>query len=296
MALDVYQSITTRILEQLQNGTVPWHKPWYGEEGSPQNLVSRKSYRGINVFLLAAMPHDSPFWLTYRQARQLGGTVRKGAKSTSVVFWKWIERRDAETGETDRIPLLRYYNVFNLEQCELPEGKVPERPAVPQNDFEPIERCERVVEAMPSKPTIRHDASAAFYRPGTDSVHIPKRERFDGAEEFYSTLFHELIHATGHQNRLNRPGICNLSTFGSHPYSKEELVAEMGAAFLCGQTGIENRTIDNSAAYIAGWLRQLRNDRKLVIHAAAAAQKAADFILDRQFSEFASESVGGLAS
>ncbi len=296
MAIDVYQRITARVLEQLENGTVPWHKPWSGDDAAPQNLLSRKAYRGINSFLLACMPFDSPFWLTYRQAKQLGGSVRQGEKSTPVVFWKWLDHEDVETGETERIPLLRYYNVFNSTQCELPDGKVPEQPAGPTNDFEPIERCERVIVKMPSKPVIRHDANAAYYQPNCDSIHLPKRERFDAHEEYYSTAFHELVHATGHASRLNRSGITDVAAFGGQSYSKEELVAEMGAAFLCGHCGIENSTIENSSAYIAGWLRKLRNDKKLVVRAAAAAQKAADYILDRQFAEPIAEPAEGVAT
>jgi antirestriction protein ArdC len=286
MALDCYQRITDRIIEQLDNGTVPWHKPWTcGEAGAPQNLVSRRVYRGINTFLLACLPYESPFWLTYRQAKQIGGHVRKGEKSAPVVFWKWLEKPDPDTGEAKRIPLLRYYSVFNSAQCDLPTDKVPELPGAVENDFEPIAKCEQLVETMPNPPSVHHDAAAAFYQPATDAVHIPKRQRFDSPEAYYATLFHELMHATGHESRLNRPGITDVAAFASQSYSNEELIAEMGAAYLCGHTGIENRTLDNSAAYIAGWLRRMRDDKKLVVHAAANAQKAADFVLNRTFEE-----------
>jgi len=286
MALDVYQRINALILEQLENCTVPWHKPWsYGEAGAPQNLVSRKAYRGINTFLLACQPHESPFWLTYRQAKELGGHVRKGEKSAPVVFWKWLEKPDPETGEAKRIPLLRYYSVFNSSQCEIPAEKVPELTGAADNDFAPIAKCEHLVELMPNPPSVLHDAAAAYYLPATDSVHLPMCQRFDSPEAYYATLFHELTHASGHESRLNRPGITDVAAFASRSYSKEELIAEMGAAYLCGHTGIENETLDNSAAYIAGWLRRLRNDKKLVVHAAASAQKAADFVSNRSFEE-----------
>ena len=284
MAIDVYERITARVLEQLERGTVPWHKPWRGgETGCPRNLISRRPYRGINVFLLAACtPFESPFWLTFRQANELGGHVRKGAKSTPIVFWKWVRREDSETGETEQFPLLRYYNVFNVEQCELPPEKFPAFPSVPASGFHPITGCELIVEGMSDRPAIHYEGAAAYYRPLTDSVHLPKPERFDSPEHFYGTLFHELIHATGHESRLNRPGIIETPRFGTPNYAKEELIAEMGAAFLCGHAGID-KVIDNSASYVAEWLNRLRDDKRLVVHAAAAAQKAADFILGREF-------------
>jgi len=286
MALDCYQRITDRIIEQLDNGTIPWRKPWTcGEAGAPQNLFSRREYRGINTFLLACQPYELPYWLTYRQAKELGGHVRKGEKSTPVVFWKWLEKPDSETGETERIPLLRYYSVFNIAQCDLPTDKVPELPGAADNDFEPIAACEELVESMPSPPAIQHDAPAAYYQPATDSVHLPKPQRFETPEAYYATLFHELTHATGHESRLNRSGVTDVAAFASQSYSKEELIAEMGAAYLCGHVGIEDCTLDNSAAYIAGWLRRLRDDKKLVVHAAASAQKAADFVLNRTSEE-----------
>ena len=283
MKLDVYERITARILQQLESGTVPWRMPWRrGEAGHPRNLISGHRYRGINVFLLSCATHDSPFWLTYRQSKQFGGHVRKGEKSTPVIFWKWVERENSETGGTERFPLLRHYSVFNVEQCELPPEKIPALPAISESDFEPIAACEQVVADMPDPPTIHHGGGSASYRPVSDTVQIPRPERFDEPGEYYSALFHELTHSTGHESRLSRPGITDDIRFGSHSYSREELVAEMGAAFLCGHCGIENTVIDNSASYIAEWLKRLRDDKRLVVHAAAAAQKAADFILGHQ--------------
>ncbi|MCA9069418.1 MAG: DUF1738 domain-containing protein, partial [Planctomycetaceae bacterium] len=277
MAIDVYERITARILTQLEKGTIPWRKPWKGgEAGHPRNLVSGHRYRGVNIFLLTCAPFDLPFWLTFRQAKQLGGHVRKGEESTPVVFWRWVEREHPETGNVEKFPVLRHYNAFNIEQCDLPAEKVPEIATVPENDFEPIQLCEDVVAGMPDPPSIQHGGGRASYRPATDSVQMPRPERFDGPEEYYSTLFHELTHSTGHPSRLDRPGITEIKPFGTPDYSREELVAEMGAAFLCGHCGIENTVIENSAAYIAGWLQRLRNDKRLVIQAAAAAQKAAD--------------------
>ena len=175
---------------------------------------------------------------------------------------------------TKRIPLLRYYTVFNLEQTTGIE--TPMEPH--KQTFQPIERCEALVASMPQRPTLHHGEPRAYYRPLVDAINMPRPELFDSPEEYYSTLFHEMTHSTGHERRLNRPTLTDLCPFGSTNYSKEELVAEMGAAFLCGVCGIENRTVDNSAAYIASWLRVLKNDKQMVILAAAQAQRAADFI------------------
>lgn len=281
----VYEIITSRIIEQLEKGTVPWHKPWNGDLSYPRNGVSQRAYRGINVFLLGCSEYSSPNWLTFKQAKDLGGAVRKGEKSTPVIFWKWLDKEDSETGDAIKVPLLRYYNVFNVSQCDLPADKLPPEPKIETFPFSPIETCEQVVSEMANPPAIESNANAAFYRPSSDSVHMPSPERFEKAEEFYSTLFHELTHATGHKSRLHREGIADVAAFGSRTYSKEELIAEMGSAFLCGHCRIEQTTLDNSAAYINGWLKKLKGDSKLVIHAAAAAQKATDLILGTTFQE-----------
>jgi len=261
---------------------VPWHQPWSSE--AAKNLISKREYRGINVFLLGASRYANPYWLTFRQAKQLGGHVAKGERSTPVVFWKWLEHeRENADGEleTYSTPLLRYYRVFNVEQCE---GIAPEKVPALENarDFQPIEEAERVVQEMPQRPIIQHEAAQAFYRPSADIVNMPAAELFNCDAEYYSTLFHELTHATGHESRLKRLDTDKLAAFGSRDYSQEELVAEMGSAFLCGHCGIAERIIDNSAAYIQGWLRSLRNDKRLVVFAAAQAHKAADFILDTE--------------
>jgi len=278
MESKVYQVITDRIVGLLEKGTIPWRKPWAGG-GSPRNLCSGKEYRGVNVFLLSATAFSAPWWLTFNQAKDRGGSVKKGEHGFPVIYFQMLEKEDASKPRGKaRIPLLRYYTVFNVGQCEgieAPEVKL--RP-----DVAPIEACERVVPYYPSPPHIVHGEPRAYYQPSTDRINLPERRLFDSAEEYYCTLFHELGHSTGHDKRLGRKGITDPVMFGSHGYSKEELVAEMTAAFLCGHCGIENATLDNSAAYIAGWLRKLRDDRKLVIEAAAQAQKAADLILGRR--------------
>ena len=289
---DVYQIITDKVVTLLEQGTVPWQKPWKGgAAGAPKNAVSKKPYRGVNVFMLAVTAefagYDSPYWITYKQAQELGGNVRKGEKATLVVFWKFIDKETTdETGKkhVEQIPFLRYYNVFNACQCEnitIPDAPIDETPDL---DFSPIEVCENVIGNFAKSPPIYHEGSGnrAYYKPTADEVYMPKRENFHSVAEYYSVLFHEVTHSTGHKSRLDRHKDDQAwAPFGSCDYSKEELVAEMGAAFLCGMCDIENETIDSSAAYIEGWLRKLKNDKKLVVHAAAQAQKATDYILGK---------------
>jgi antirestriction protein ArdC len=277
---DVYQIITDRIIALLESGTVPWRRPWKGGE-VPQNLVSRKPYRGVNVFLLNSTRFASPFWLSFKQVQSIGAAVRKGEHAFPVVFWKLRDVENEDKAEEDkqrekRVPLLRYYGVFNIEQCENVRPSL--LPKLETGEFQPIERCDQLVAQMPKRPKIVHGGARAAYCPIQDKVTMPKTVLFDSPEFYYSTIFHELTHATGHASRLSRKGITDPIHFGSDPYCREELVAEMGAAFLCGHCQIENRTIQESASYIRGWLDRLKNDRKLVVHAAALAQKACDFI------------------
>jgi len=275
-----YDVVTESIIKQLERGVAPWRKPWRTE--IPTNLVSKKEYRGINIFLLASQGYGSRYWLTYRQAQALGGTVRKGEHGSKVVFWKIDEYRKekAETGEIEnrKSILLRYYTVFNLEQCE--GIKSPE----PAPVINPIEQCESIVEQMPNRPKLEQD-SRACYRPSTDTVDMPARSAFHSAEAYYSTFFHELTHSTGHPSRIGREGIMNHNPFGSEDYSKEELVAEMGAAMICGVVGIDSQTLDNSAAYLQTWINKLKSDSRLIVSAASQAQKAADYILAKAASE-----------
>jgi antirestriction protein ArdC len=281
----VYELVNDRIMQLLQEGTVPWRKTWNATSNQPKNLISKKEYRGINVFLLACMPYASQYWMTYKQCQDKGGHVKKGEKSTPVIFWKFVDRKDdgeanGEEGSSNgKYGMLRYYSVFNFEQTEGIEAP-PAAEAIP-NTFTPIERAEQIISNMPLRPEIKYGGNQPAYSPFLDYVKMPVPESFESPEEYYSTAFHELTHATGHASRVGRKGILEPSYFGSHEYSKEELVAEMGSAFLCGHSGIE-RTIKNSAAYIQGWLRSLKNDKTLLIQAAGAAQKASDYILNRK--------------
>ena len=280
MNIKSYERITERIETLLAAGVVPWHKPWKASTGLPRNLITQKPYRGINVFLLMAMGYESPNWLTFRQAIQLGGSVKKGEKSCPVVFWKQFKIEDEESGEAKKIPILRIYHVFNTAQCE-------ELKTVPAPEEVPfvVTSAAEIVAKMPQPPKIKSGMSHAFYQPVNDTVGMPERKRFETEDAYHATLFHELIHSTGHESRLKRQSIMERNGFGSMPYCKEELVAELGSAFLCGQAEIVDRTIDNSAAYIEGWLDSLKDDPTLIVYAAAQAQKAADFILGRTLQE-----------
>lgn len=277
---NVYEIVTEQVIRQLEQGVAPWRKPWRTEV--PCNLVSGKPYRGLNVFMLATQGYESRYWLTFNQAKKLGGHIKQGEKSTLVVFWhigeeRIIRQTDGKERKSTPI-LLRYYNVFNVCQTEGIADKLglgKSAPRIPSMD-----QCEAIVSGMPNPPA-REQSDRAWYRPSTDTVGMPSRNLFNSSEEFYSTLFHELTHSTGHASRVGREGIEQLNTFGSESYSREELIAEMGAAMLCGVTGIAPSTIQNSASYLQSWISRLRGDSKLLVSAASAAQKSADYILGK---------------
>ncbi len=268
----VYEIVTSRILAQLERGVVLWRKPW--RTLPPANLISKKPYRGINVFLLALAGYGSQYWLTYRQAQALGGNVRRGEHGSKIVFWKFdtyeTETADGESEER-KSAFLRYYTVFNLEQTEGLKALLALPAAFP------IESAEAILKGMQNPPAFEQDAQAA-YLPSRDVVTMPSRTAFDSQAEYYSTLFHELTHSTGHAKRLAREGFDTPQKFGSESYSREELIAEMGSAMLCGIAGIEQSTLANSAAYLKTWIERLKSDSRLVVSAASAAQKAADYI------------------
>lgn len=272
--MNVYAVITDRILEALAKGVVPWRKPWRTE--APKNLVSGREYRGVNVLLLQSQPFESPYWLTFTQARDLRGTVKRGERGTPIVFWK-IRKDEDSNGKVSRNFVLRYFTVFNAAQCEGIEAP----PAVDRPAFNPIEQCERVVSSYTDPPTILTMGQQAAYLPALDRIWIPKPEHFTSPEEYYSTLFHELAHSTGAAHRLARKGVVDAGRFASHTYSFEELVAECCSAFLAAHAGIAPATLENSTAYIASWASKLRSESRWIVEAAAQASKAADLILGR---------------
>ena len=269
--VSVYEVVRDRILSSLEAGTVPWRQTW--QSLSPMNIATRKPYRGINRLLLSG----HTWWGTYNQIRRAGGHVRRGEKASGmVVFWSCYdtEKVVSENGEQVTValqrerPLVRYYKVFNLSQCEGIEVEQA-------GEVRPVATCEDLIAR--NRPRVGPGEPA--YYPAGDRIAMPAPDRFASPEAYYAAFFHELTHWTGHASRLNRPGITEPIRFGSERYSREELTAEMGAAFLCAMTGTDVPVAENQAAYIAGWLRHIRDGSAAdVIRAAADAQRAADFL------------------
>jgi len=280
-----YEVITARILDMLSQGQIPWRRPWRAIKGSgmqhPRN-ISGNRYRGANWFLLGMLSYPNPTFLTYRQAQTLGGHIRKGERGFPVVFWKLLQITEETATEAEqvgrKIPFAKTYTVFNVSQCEGLSLVLPETVPDPVT-FDPIQEAEALWEGMPQRPELHYGGDRACYMPGLDLVKMPPRGAFGTAEGFYETLFHEAGHATGHATRLNRKELMAGSHFGARDYSLEELVAELCAAFLCAEAGIDQAVIENQAAYLQGWLEKLQKDQSAFVTAAARAQKAADFIL-----------------
>lgn len=281
---DLYQTVTDKIIAMMETGTVPWRSPILTRDiGWPVNYASKKQYRGCNVFLLAftgfAHGYDSAYWLTFKQAQSAGGAVRKGERSTQVIFWTMLEGKTPDPknpGKNKKIPVLRYYNVFNL--CQIDGIAKPDAQPAPV-PFDPIAAAQAIVDGYTPGPKLVHEGNRACYRPTTDTVTIPAPTSFTTNHAYYATLFHELSHSTGHESRLKRLDNTCLAPFGSPDYSREELVAEMSSAFLCAHAGITPALIENQTAYIANWTKALKSDKRAVITAAGAAQKSADWIM-----------------
>jgi antirestriction protein ArdC len=292
MSKDIYELITTRFIEQLKHGTVPWQKPWMGV----QNIVSKKPYRGINALILGGSDFESPYWLTFKQAHDLGGKVKNGEHATPVIYYKLFEKRDDQgnlilgsNGRPARIPFIRWSNAFNLDQTE---GIAPpaQTQAVVQNPLHPLEKAAKIVEEAKTCP-IYHTGFAAVYSPGEDVIRMPAQKTFRSPESYYQTLFHEMTHSTGHASRLDREGVTLPVKFGSERYSKEELIAELGASFLSNEAGILNQVqFDNSAAYLGSWIEKFQNDHKMIFTASSQAQRSTDFILGVEQKESLVES------
>lgn len=280
--VDVYQMVTDRIIELLETSTVPWQKPWT-ESGLPMNVISKRPYRGINLWLLLSLNYERNLFLTWDQLKKIGGSVLQGQHGHIVVFWKQVKKVPEELddkGKPKQIPMLRYYKVFNVEQCrDIPQNLIPELGSLA---LDSMLECEAISNSMPDCPVIKHKENKAFYHVGEDYINMPKKKSFKTIEAYYSTFFHELVHSTGAEKRLGRKTITEMAEFGSEPYSLEELIAEIGAAYLNSFTGILDKEIESSAAYIGGWLEKLRSDKRFIISASGQAQRAVDLILGRQ--------------
>lgn len=257
-----------------------WRQPWT-TNGPPRNLISRRAYGGINIFLLSSQGFVSPFWITERSLHDCEGKVKDGETPTEVVLWQWrlVQHTDDARGRPSDsprwVPFFWSHFLFNSDQCD-----GIETPKINRSPFKHIKKCRAIVELIPMQPRIEHGVPKAYYQPTFDHVNMPNPELFASAEEYYCTLFHELVHSSGHPSRLNRH-----KPFGEafrnngHAYSKEELVAVFGAAFLCARARISSSTIANSGAYIQGWLERLGDDKSFLFYAAIQAQRAVDFIL-----------------
>ena len=280
MKKDIYEMVTNRIIEQLEKGYIPWQKPWTGVHDGAYNRISNKPYSLLNQMLLSKTGE----YASFKQWTELGGHIRKGEKAEIVTFWK-IQQIEEENEDGEKIikqlPLLRYYNVFHISQVEGVEPK-----SIDLNELQPIEEAERIKTEYMQREHIKileKVTDKAFYSPSLDYIQVPCKEQYQHIEEFYSTLFHEMTHSTGHKNRLDREDVKDCMYFGSENYSKEELCAELGSAFLINKLGIaSSKSFNNSTAYIQSWLRVLKNDKKFIISASSRAEKAVKYILNEQ--------------
>jgi antirestriction protein ArdC len=288
---NLYEQITNRIIEQLAKGVVPWKSPYFSKTGFPRNFSSQKEYQGINVLLLGSQRFISPYFLTFLQAKELGGCVRKGERGFLVVKYGTYSKEDDKTTSDDPAKprgYLKGYTVFHSSQIDGIEFPEP-FPAPELTPTEKTDRARAIVEAMPQLPLITGGTAVPCYRKHTDSVHMPDMGFFTNEEAYYSTLFHELGHATGHQTRLARKSLLEnkgMDAVGDGArkiYAEEELVAEMTASFLNARAGIMEDEIENSAAYLQSWINALRSKdaQSWIVRAASQGQKAADFILGK---------------
>ena len=291
------EKVTKEMIEALEQGAAPWVQPW-SSAGPARNYGSKRAYTGFNQFYLSYLGchYSTPYYLTFKQAKDLGGCVRKGEKSTPIIYWFVKQpgtrtQTNDSTGESEEqcskgvfMPFV--YHVFNIDQIEGIEFQTPE---ITHSSNGSLEMCEDIISKMPEAPELKHAGSSAFYVPSLDFVNMPRITAFKSSEAYYSTLFHELVHSTGHPIRLNRFSKDKTelpNDTRAQLYGKEELIAEMGAAFLCGAAGISNEsTQKESASYLQGWINTLKGDNTLLIYAAARAGKASAYILNEVFEE-----------
>lgn|SRR5574343_307391 len=277
----VYEKVTSFIIDKLESGVAPWRKSWAPRGIKPQNFSTGHAYRGINTLTTALC--GEPFFMSYKQASELGCQVKRGAKSVPVVYWNFIDDKENDK----KAAFIKYYHVFPLSQIDLtdPVKKILDK----KLDANAIGKDNRSNDAIEffiksTKAIVNFGNDKAYYAPFLDQVFMPDLKQFDSSENYYTTLFHELTHWTGHDSRLKRDGIVNKHFFGDPVYSREELVAELGAAFISAEFGLEN-TLEQSAAYVHGWLKALKNDKKLIIEASQKAQKAADYLFKREVTK-----------
>ncbi len=312
VAPDLYARVTELIVAELEKGRIPWRKRWGiledGRVEVAQNFVSKRAYTGINSVLLGCAQYERPYFLTFRQATELGGNIRKGARGNLVVFWNVLEKEKEVTnrkGETKTqkvgVPLLRHYFVFNVADVEGVTIELPKLlPPDAITEAYRIEACDAVYasyhnrNAGPGPDIIHRDPARAFYSPLFDYVNMPRPSAFDCPEAYYSVLFHELVHSTGHRDRLNREELVQSDGFGGERYAKEELTAEIGACYLASSCGLDltdHRLLTNAAAYLQNWLTSLKGDKTPIFRASGQAQKAVDYVLNGVAEEVEPEAI-----
>ncbi len=280
---DLYAEITRRMIAELEKGRIPWQKPWTDGTELAISHATGKPYSLLNQILLGFRPGE---YLTFRQCGEEGGHVRRGEKAAMIVFSKWIDKRGGTvtilpdgSEQREQIPILKYYSVFHIDQCE---GIAPRFSRPVEHPASPDAQAEGLIHGYVARSGLTFltlPGHRAFYRPKDDTVVVPEISQFTSTAEYYSTAFHELTHSTGHPSRLNRP-MTGFTLNSRETYGKEELIAEMGAAFLVALTGLETPdSFRNSAAYLQGWLKALRDDKRLIVSAGGAAQKAVELIL-----------------
>ncbi len=281
--VDVYQMVTDRIINTLEAGVIPWHRPWCLVGGGSFNRITHKPYSLLNQMCLL---HDGEY-ASYDQWNSLGGEVRKGEKAEKVVFWKKLEPSDDdEKAEKEEKPkfVLKYYNVFHISQVD---GIEPLPSGGEMHDHDRICKADDLIKGYVARERlnfVEERSDRAYYSPARDTIHVPALSQYADVSEYYSTVMHEMVHSTGHEKRLNRPGLTKVS-FGSEKYSQEELVAEIGAASILNGLGIESaNSFTNSVAYIDGWLSQLHKNKRLIVNAASAAEKAVRYVYDANVS------------
>lgn len=290
-ARDLYAEVTNKIIGMIEQGVAPWRKTW-SQYGLARNYATGHVYTGINMILMNTTAHPIPYFMTFNQIQEHGGKIRKGSKAEMVIYFnvyykdendQTLNRQQAHAArehgqDVQVLKFIKYYNVFNIADIEGIEFEIPE---VELRDNAQLDRCEQIIAGMPNRPELKQvNANQPFYSPMGDFVNMPDIRQFDSPHTYYATFFHELAHSTGHASRLAREEVMNPVEFGSKPYSREELLAEMAASFLCASVNIDyDEVTENSAAYLAGWLKVLKEDSKFIFKAAAEAQKAANYIL-----------------
>jgi len=294
MKKSVYEIITEDMLKEIKSeNKLPWHMPWI--TNLPKNILSNKDYKGFNSMMLNYYVHkhgySSPYFGTFKQISEKGGQIIKGQKGYNIIYFSFVERKNNLGEVIKTYPLLRYSKVFNLDQAKgekLEEYKIKREETLQtkvsiEDKIDVIENHINECQKDNRLPFISYSGNKACYIPSVDTINLPKIKQFRSIEEYYSTLFHESIHATGHKDRLEREQVTNINFFGSHEYSKEELTAEMGACFLSSKFDIySDKAYNNSKAYIKGWISVLENDPKMLIQASSKAQKAVDYLMDNE--------------